>query len=167
MTQLINYRFETDLSEWEGTVTDSGDLYWAAAAGFGESAGGMAALIDDTAAIYGYEILASPDTSGKVRARFWFDPNTVSMPVGEDFVLLGFRNNAPAFVGLVRLMYSNSLYRIYATIYNDAAGSSNTTAIVITDAPHCIEVYLQRATGGSTNDGRIDVWVDGASQQTV
>lgn len=167
MTVIIDYNFEDGtLNEFGSTVTDSGDLSAQAAAALAGTSYGMQAVVDDATNIYGLTIGIN-NTSGKMRLRFYFDPNSLTMGSAELFTLYYARSAVPNTFMQVQLRWSGSVYQIIATITNDAASSTPTTAINITDAPHYVEVYLQRASSDVASDGRIDVWVDGAGQQSV
>ena len=166
MSVIVDIHLETDLSEFTSTVTDSGDLYWAAAAALAGTAGGMASLIDDTTGIYGVKTITT-STTGKLRVRFYLDPNTLIMANTDEFYILRLFNSAYAVTCEVLLSYTTAAgYQIRATIINDVPATSTTNVYAITDASHYIEIYLQRAATDSSNDGSVQLWIDGISKET-
>lgn len=169
MSVIIEINLETDLSEFTSTVTDSGDLAWsndATAQAVAGTSGAMSCLIDDTTAIYGQKSV-SENTSGKLRARFYVDPNTLTMANNNRFLLL-FAFSSATYICNVDLSYATGVgYRTSITIYNDAGAGSYSADYAITDAPHYIEMYLIRSTNATSNDGSMALWVDGTLKETI
>jgi len=166
MSVIVAIHLETDLSEFTSTVTDSGDLYWAAAAALAGTAGGMAMLLDDTTAIYGTKTVAT-NTSGKLRARFYLDPNSLIMANLDQFYVLFCRNSTPAEICSVDLYYATATgYSLVARAKNDA-GTSVTQLAFLSDAPHYVEIYLQRAATNISSDGSLTWWIDGTAKTSI
>lgn len=168
MSVIANVDFETNnLNVFTGGTSDAdGDMTIQAAAALCGTNYGLQVVIDDTNAAYG-SVGNLNSTTGKVRARFYIDPNSPTFDTGEDVKVAAFRNTSAAFLAFVSLLKTGSNWYIAAGAYNDASSFTAATSIAITDAPHCVEFYLQRATNATSNDGRFDVWVDGTGQQSV
>lgn len=169
MAVIIDIDHESgDLTEYTSTVTDSGDLSVAAGAALAGSSYGLQCVIDDTTAIYGQFRLGSENTSGVVRARFYIDPNGLTFDNDDYVIVLYLLNGSAAQIARVYLYYTTvGGYQIYASVTNDAAVATNTSSYAITDVPHYIEIKLVRATGESTNDGSLQLWIDGVDKETV
>jgi hypothetical protein len=66
---------------------------------------------------------------------------------------------------VVKLSYTTlNGYRLYTSYWNDTGAGDNIYSDTITDAPHYIELMLTKATNSSSNDGRMDWWIDGVVQ---
>jgi len=168
MSVIANVDFETNnLNVFTGGTSDAdGDMTIQAAAALCGTNYGLQVVIDDTNAAYG-SVGNLNSTTGKARARFYIDPNSPTFDTSEDVKVAAFRNTSAAFLAFVSLLKTGSNWYIAAGAYNDASSFTAATSIAITDAPHCVEFYLQRATNATSNDGRFDVWVDGTGQQSV
>jgi len=154
-----------DLTQYTTTVTDGGNLSVAAGAALAGTNYGLSCFINDTTVIYGEKTITA-DTSGILRVRFYFDPNTLTMSNSDNFVLCMPRN-ASAGCAYIQLIKVGSDYAIRALIINDAGGNTTTSSYTITDAPHYLEFKLLRATGASTNDGSLQLWIDGVDKETI
>lgn len=167
MSVIFTARMEIDFSEWTSETDTENDLNWSASAGLAGSAGGAALLIDNTTLMY-LNKTGLADTSGKARCRFYIDPNTLTMGAGEDFVVLRLANTADDRLCQVYLYYSSGNYKIYHQITNDAGSNVDATgAATITDAPHYVEIYLQRASSNVASDGSLLLQVDGVDIETI
>jgi hypothetical protein len=160
---IVDIDLETgDTSQFDSMVSD--DATVEAGAALNSTDYGLQVVIDDTTATYGVKAFTA-STTGICRARIYLDPNTLTMGSNHTFSVLDFSNGTALFADL-QLNY-NGGYDVMGRIWNDAAGQSTTTRIYFTDAPHYIEVMVTRASSDVASDGRIDVWVDGAGQQSV
>ena len=163
MAELFNITHEAgNLSEYDSTVEDSGDLSAHADAALAGTDYGLRCIIDDTTSIFGTKNLSAP-VSGEIRFRFYLDPNTIAIDEGKSFYvcILGL-SGAPSFLANVYLKMSSGNYRAQIEFYDDG-GWLGSDSVAITDAPHYIEVYAVQGAGS----GSYQWWVDGASQGTV
>lgn len=167
MTTIIDIDHEAgNLSEWTSLSDAGGDLSASNAAALAGSSFGMACRINGTDSFYAEYQLGASNTSGVVRVRFYFDPNSLTMA-----------NNQNHFIGNMRSATTNILtWRLGYTTANGHnlvvqmirdADSVQTTAHNFTDAPHYIEVRLVRATTNVSADGTLDLWVDGVHIQQL
>jgi len=152
-----------DLTQYDGTTTDSGDLTVSSAAALGGSGYGVSATIDDGNAIYGYE---SVTTANAIRYRFYIDPNSLTMADGDSFSSHYTKQDGGSYstVDVVALEYTTAGgYRLRFG-WNDDAGWNGEDTCAISDAPHYVEILMQRASNSTSSDGSYEWWVDGASQ---
>ncbi len=146
------------------TSTSGADLSVSAAAALHGTAYGLNVLIDDTTADYGVvgnnttESLNS--TTGKMRLRFYIDPNTLPMTAGDAFYLMYCYNAASSSIATIQMRMNGGNYQIQVTLIDDAAATNNSSWVTITDAPHWIEIYLQRASTDIAADGSLDLYID-------
>ena len=161
MTELFNITHATgDLSQYDSTAEDSGDLSAHADAALASTSYGLKCIIDDSTAIYGHVNQADPGT-GKLRLRFYIDPNALTMSDGDSFVIcqIGL-SGSPWLLIETYLKKSGANYQIYLDFYDDA-GWDSSDSVVISDAPHYVELNIVQGVSGS-----YQWWVDGADQDT-
>lgn len=160
MSDLFDIRLESDLSEFDSTVTDGGDLSWGSP-GLASSSGKMVLIIDDTTSIYGVKGFTA---TGTFRARFYIDPNGISQTDLNDYLLaLTVYNSSAQICGMVYLEGNDgSTYRIATYGYRDDGGwNDGPVASGVTDAEHYVEVHFWAGSGAN---GGIQLWVDGVDK---
>ncbi|HZJ24014.1 MAG TPA: hypothetical protein VFD54_11935, partial [Anaerolineales bacterium] len=157
--------FETgNLSGWSSSTIDLGDLSASAASALVGSQG-MQAVIDDNNTIYVTD--DNPNAEPTYRARFYFDPNSITMASNDaHFIFKGFAGTATD-VFQVELRNASGLYQIRAKVLNDSSAFVVTNWLTISDAPHFIELDWRAATGVGANDGGLTLWIDGVQQANL
>jgi len=152
-----------NLAAWSSSTTDGSNL----SVGSGEAlvgTQGMQALINDTNAIFVTD--NTPNAEGVYNARFYFDPNTITMASGDNhFILYGYSGTKAIL--RVQFRFSSGAYQLRAGLQNNGATWTDTSYVPISDAPHEIEVDWQAATGSGTNNGGLTFWIDGAQVSAV
>ena len=153
-----------DLSEWSGSSNGGGDLSVSPAAALVGS-NGMQAVINDTTAMYVND--GTPYAEPRYRARFYFDPNSITMADGDANVI--FRGISGTSTGVVRVEFgfSGGSYQIRAGVASDGSAWTNTDWFSISDAPHPIELDWLAATAAGANDGSLTLWIDGAQKANL
>ena len=161
-----------DTSQYNSITTTGGDLTIVAAAAMGNTKYGMQVVVDDTNVDYG--ALTFTDSSGKVRFRFYIDPNSMTWIDNAEMNIARAYGQAADFhtICVINLNRLSGVWRIRAGIMVDAdVHDSNihayTSYYSITDEPHYIEVYIQRATSDGANDGSLQLWIDGINKETI
>jgi RHS repeat-associated protein len=158
---LLNDDFETgDLSAWDSSATDSGDLFASGSADYWANYG-MEAVIDDTNAIYVEQNSAPMDEEIRYRARFYFDPNTLTMTTGELDLLTGY--NASTAVFVVQMQKSGADYQLRSGVYNDASAWTYTSWYTIPDAWTAVEIDYQALI----NSGTMTLYINDVAKQTL
>ena len=103
----------------------------------------------------------SPNAETRYRARFYFDPNSISMASGSYVYLLTGRDPANTVILYIQFYRSSAGYQLRARAYDSGlANYVNTAYVTITDATHVVE-----ADWG--NDGHLSFWVDGVQQASL
>jgi len=123
----------------------------------------MQVVVDDTVAIYVND--DRPIAEPHYQARFYFDPNSISMVDGLDFYI--FNGYDTASVLQVQFGFSAGNYRIRVRQQNDANGTTSTAWVTITDALHVIEIEWQAATAVGANNGIAMLWIDGVQSGSL
>lgn len=167
-SRLFNIQHETaDLSEYDATVTDGGNLSVTADAALRGSNFGLSCLIDSTGAIHGEKDISTPVDA--LQLRFYVDPNTLTMTDLDTLNILGLRTvgGAVAQILFMQLRINSGNYQIRTRTFNDAGTGVNGTYKTITDAEHWVEVELKRAATNVSSDGTVKIWVDGVLESTT
>jgi hypothetical protein len=126
---------------------------------------GLQALINDNNAIFVTD--NSPINEPRYRARFYFDPNSITMGRSDaHFILQGF-NAAGTAVLQVELRKNGNNYQISASLVNDSTNFTNSGWFNISDAPHRIELNWQASSAAGANNGSLTLWIDGVQQAIV
>ena len=165
MTEVCNITHEVgDLSEYDSTQTDSGDLSVGRAGGLANTFYGLVLLIDDTNTLFAEKAISL--ATNEIRLRFYLDPNSLSISSGGQVMICDVRLSAYPWRALAVVLYDVSgVYKIRAFGITDAGGLSGVSAYDITDAPHYIECHLQRAANSGSSDGTLDLWIDGVHKE--
>ena len=166
MAEILDINLEADLSEFSSTVDVDGDMTQAGAAALGGTSGGLQLIVDDTNVMYGQNTFTTFGTHTH-RYRFYIDPNNMTMGSGDDMEILALAQTGYDKQSICELHHDGSNYEIRAGVGNDSGVEQFTSYYDITDAEHCVEVRVVAATGSSTNDGTLDLWIDGNHQEQV
>ena len=165
MANLFADGFEDGtLNAWDAhNETGGGDLSVAEAAKLHGNYG-LSILVNDVTDTVLFDILPSNQT--RYRARFYFDPNTITMAEGKKLRPLSIINSSWVRMGHVYFIYSDSLYKIYIHANTDTSNLYS-ASYTITDAPHCIEIDWFASSGAGNNDGFMTLWIDGIEKETL
>jgi hypothetical protein len=151
-----------NLAAWSSSMVDSGDLSVSPSAALVESQG-LQALIDDNNTLV--VIDESPNAETRYRVRFYFDPNSIPMAVGDaHFLFQGFSGGGTIQVLQLELRFQAAGYELRALLMNDAKGWSSTSWIPLSDAPHALELDWRASTAAGANNGGLTFWIDGVQQ---
>jgi hypothetical protein len=165
MAEIVNVNHETgDLSQYDQTITDGGDLSVSTDAALIGSYG-LQVVIDDTNSISGRMNFASwPNGATHFRARFYLKPNLVTMASGDSFCIMTI-DGGSGYPVLTYLEYDGADYGI-RLFYNNDGGAAGQFGSSITPQSHYYEILLSRATTDASNDGIVRHWIDGNLQNT-
>jgi hypothetical protein len=151
-----------NLAAWSSSIVDGGDLSVSPSAALVDSQG-MQAVIDDNNTLV--VIDDSPNAETRYRARFYFDPNSIPMAIGNaHLILLGFSGGGTTQVLQLELRFQATGYELRALLVNDAKGWSSTNWIPLSDAPHALELDWRASTAVGANNGGLTFWIDGVQQ---
>jgi hypothetical protein len=149
-------------SAWSSTEPGNGGLSVSTSAAL-VGTYGMQVSISDTSARYVVD--QSPDREARYRARFFFDPNSLTMSHGQThFIFFALDENQspnPVVVQL-RLRYFSGNYQLRVETYTDSGARLNGSYTNISDAPHYIE--FDWASG---SPGGLTMWIDGVETETI
>ncbi len=159
MDIIFSDNFESgDLSAWSANQNNAGDLSVSSSAAL-VGAHGMEAVIDDNAPIYVTD--KAPDSEARYRARFYFDPNSITMGASNRHTIFQGYSTADKPVFRIELERSTGgNYVIRSGLLNDSTAWKNTGWVTLSDRKHSIEFDWKAATRAGANDGVISLWLD-------
>jgi hypothetical protein len=150
-----------DLSAWTSSILDGGNLSTSPAAALVDRQGLQVVLDDNTSTFITDD---TPDAEPRYRARFYFDPNSMSMASGNvHFIFRGIKGTSNE-VMRVQFRFLNGSYQLRVAAVTDSSTRANSDWFTINDAPHFIELDWRAASGAGANNGGLTLWIDGAQQ---
>jgi hypothetical protein len=117
----------------------------------------MQVVVDDTVAIYVTDELPNAET--RYRARFYLNPNSISMADGMDFYIFTGYHTASVFQ--VQLGFSAGNYQIRLRQTNDSNTTTSTAWINIANGSNVIEIEWWAASAAGANNGGANLWING------
>jgi hypothetical protein len=126
---------------------------------------GLQAVINDAHSLYLTD--DAPNAEPHYRARFYFDPNSVTMASGDYQYLLTAYNATNTVALRLQFKIASGAYQVRLRSFDDSGGNQNTPYVTISDAPHSFEVEWSAATAPGANDGFVNFWIDGVSQGSL
>jgi hypothetical protein len=103
----------------------------------------------------------SPTAESRYRARFYFNPNSISMATGDNITLLQALNAGGTIVLSIQFNRSSTGYQLRVRSYDSGlAAFVNTPYITISNAVHTVEIDWG-------NDGHLTFWIDGVQQANL
>jgi hypothetical protein len=121
---------------------------------------GMQAYINDNTALYVTD--NNPFSETHYRARFYFDPNSVTMATNDVFTLFDASNRSGTQLMSVEFGRTAADFQVRAGLRNDAGTMSYLAYTYLMDGPHAFEIEWKAATASGANDGYLTLWMDGA-----
>jgi subtilisin family serine protease len=149
-------------SAWSGKVDGENDLSVSAGAAL-VGTQGMVALIDNTTAMYLRD--TTPVNESRYRARFYFDPNSITMANGNVHRIMVVRS-ANADLIRLELRRNAGAYQVRSSVRTDGGTYVAGSWFTISDGPHPIEIDWQAAASAGANNGYLSLWIDNALNQT-
>jgi sugar lactone lactonase YvrE len=149
-----------NLSAWSSSAIDNGDLSVSAAAAL-VGGQGLQAVLNDNNLIYVTD--DRPAAEPRYRARFYFDPNSISMVSGDlHNIFLGYSGTSST-TGVLKIVFrfSNGAYQLRGALLNDSSAWVLSNWFTISDAPHSVEFDWQAASSAGANNGYLTMWIDG------
>jgi serine protease len=151
-----------NLTVWSSSVVDGGDLSAHSSAAILGSQG-LQAVIDDNNSLV--LIDESPALETRYRVRFYFDPNSISMVIGNaHLIFLGSSGGGTVQHLQLELRFQSTGYEMRALLMNDAKTMISTNWLPISDAPHVLELDWRASNAVGANNGGLTVWIDGVQQ---
>jgi serine protease len=151
-----------NLAAWSSSLIDGGDLSASPNAALVGSQG-LQAVIDDNNALV--VIDESPALETRYRVRFYFDPNSIPMAIGDGhLIFLGSSGGGTVQHLQLELRFGATGYEVRALLMNDAKTMIATSWLPLSDAPHALELDWRASTAAGANNGGLTFWIDGVQQ---
>ena len=152
-----------DLTAWSSNSNDEGDLVASSNNVYiGDFA--LEATIDDTNSIYVQD--DSPDTETRYRARFYLDPNSITMSDGDVFTIFS-DGNADTPVTVIFGYTVVNGYAVQIGISDDTDTFTYSSWYELEDDWQSVEIDWAASSAAEANDGYITLWIDGSEKETV
>jgi len=145
-------------SAWSANSNNGGNLSVIPNAALAGSYG-MRATFTNTTTMFARD--DSPNAEPRYRARFFFNPNSISMASGDYITLLQGLDAGGQIVFAVQFNRSSTGYQLRARAYDSTLATNvNTSYVNISNAVHSVEVDWG-------NDGHLTFWIDGVQQASL
>jgi hypothetical protein len=109
----------------------------------------------------------SPVNEARYRARFYFNPNGITMALGDAYYPLYGLTAGGVVVARVEFGWSGTSYRVRAALSNNSTTFTNTLWFNISNAAHYIEIDWRAATAPGATDGGLTLWIDGIQRSNL
>ena len=150
-----------NLSAWSASVTDGGDLNATSVAAMVGSSG-LQAVINDIKSIYVED--GTPSNETRYRARFYINPNSISMRSGNSFYIFMGYNSAGTNIIRVEYRYYTSYYQLRAGLIKDNNTWVYSSWYTISNTPHSVELDWRASTITGAYNGYLTLWIDGTQR---
>jgi hypothetical protein len=109
----------------------------------------LQAVINDTTTMYVQD--NTPASEAHYRARFYFDPNSLTMAANDTHIIFQTLNISSTSVFQVLLWFESGTYKLIAQSRKDDSTWDNTARYAISDTVHYVEVDWQAASAPGAN----------------
>lgn len=152
------------LAQWSSSVTNGGGLSVSTTAAIG-GIFGMQSQITNNNPQYVQD--DNPNGESHYRARFYFNPNSITMNNNNyHSIFIGYQGASTAVLR-VDFRKSSSSYQLRAGLADNASTWQNTGWDNITNAAHYIELDWIAAAASGTANGSLTFWIDGVQQASL
>jgi hypothetical protein len=114
-----------------------------------------------------YATDTSPVNEARYRARFYFNPNGITMANGNAHYLFYGLTSGGVVTVRVEFGWSGTSYRIRAALSNNSTTFTNSAWFNISNAPHYIEFDWQAAFAPGVSNGGLTLWIDGVQRANL
>lgn len=154
----------SSLSAWTAATTGGGDLSVSTGSALAGTRG-MQTLINDNTSIYLTD--DSPAAESRYRARFYFDPNSITMANGNALYVFYAYSGSSNVIQRIEMRRSSGTYQVRASAVSDASVWASTPWRTITDAPHYFEIDWRASQSATAFNGSLTWWLDGNAAGTL
>jgi hypothetical protein len=128
---------------------------------------GLKAEINDVNLIYLTD--SSPNSEAGYRARFYFDPNSISMKNNESFTILaGYAGTSkPTSIFQIEFGLTKGKYNIRINGVDDKGNWLSSVWVRISDEPHSLEISWKASVSTNTGNGEYTLWIDGKQKTSL
>ena len=147
-----------NFSAWNANSNNGGNLSVTAGAALAGNYGLQAAFTNSTNMLVRND---SPAAETRYRARFYFNPNSITMATGDNITLFQGLDTSGTIALSIQFNRSSTGYQVRArSLDSGLATFVNTPYFTISNAVHTLEVDWG-------NDGHLAFWIDGTQQANL
>jgi hypothetical protein len=162
---LFDDGFESGtLSAWSSADVNGGFLRATSSAALTGSFG-MRVTIDDTTPRVVTD--DTPTSEAHYRARFLFDPNSLTMANNDNFSFFFGYQGASTSILQAQLRRSAGAYQVRVAAIDNGGNWVYSPFVTVSDAPHMFELDWLAATAAGANNGALNWWLDEAAQTGI
>jgi hypothetical protein len=125
---------------------------------------GLRAVINDNNRLYVTD--DTPLAEARYRARFYFDPNSITMANNNAHYIFYGYSGTTTVVLRIEFHYSGG-YQLRAALVNNSTSWTTSNWFTVSDAPHYIELDWRAATASGATNGSLTFWIDGVQQANL
>jgi hypothetical protein len=147
-----------NFSAWAASSTNGGNLSVRVNASLAGNYGLQATFTNTTGMLVRDD---TPNAEPRYRARFYFNPNSITMASGDNITLFQGLNPSGKIVLSIQFNRSSTSYQLRVRAYDsETANFVSTPYFNLTNAVHSVELDWG-------NDGHLAFWIDGAQQGSL
>jgi subtilisin-like proprotein convertase family protein len=167
ITEIFSDGFESgDTSAWSGVNTGAGDLTVCPGGAMNGTSQGLCVSVTTNKRKQVWDDTPSDETH--YRARFYFDPNGLSMGNNEKIRIAQSRTGSDLIRPFsVQIRRYSGQYQLRLRAQSDLYVYTDTAWYTITNDVHVIEVDWQASSGPGADDGTLTFYLDGVLKQTL
>ena len=170
MAELFNITHEDGtVDEWDAiALNGTATLATATAAALAGTNYGISCFVNGASDNCAAQLDFTHSTT-TIRYRYYLDPNSITMGDTEECGLGGLESAADSKQHIrVFLGYTTvNGYHLFASLRDDADSWTDTADILITDAPHLIEIHATKASTALLSDATLILYIDSQLKGTV
>jgi hypothetical protein len=109
----------------------------------------------------------TPSVETHYHARFYFNPNSISIGRNDSHAILNAYNTSDAAVITIQLRFSGNAYQVRAGLLNDRNKWTYTSWVALTSDWQSIEFDWLASTAPNANNGSLTLSVNGAQVASI
>jgi hypothetical protein len=114
-----------------------------------------------------YVIDLLPDGETRLRARFYINPNTMTLPNNNPISIYTAYNTSAQATITVQIRYSGKAFQLRSGLLSDINIWNYTTWLTINIAWHSVEFDWIASTSPLSNNGSLTFWLDGIQKGSM
>ncbi len=152
-----------NLAAWSSATQSGGSLSVTTAAALVGSQGLQVTINSNTPT---YVVDMTPNAEPRYRARFYFDPHSISMVSGNAHYIFYGSSGSATVVLRIEFRYQSPNYQIRAALVDNGSTWKTSSWSSISNARHFIEIDWAASAAGASN-GYLTLWIDGVQKANL
>ena len=158
-----------DLSEYNGSVTGGDNITVTSGAALNGSAYGMQVMIDDAIPHYAYYTFGTARSLTVFEYRTYIKRSTLSLnDLGQVSHVFFINSSGTGVFGSLKIINISGTYYLRCVLVDDTNTHRETATYTMNSGiDYCLEVRYTKATNSTSNDAKLEWWVNGSAQTTI